>query len=221
MYQVDTFAGQKRETTPRKADKAIPRITRRILEHGAELILKEDPTSLLPECSPFGDVTHPCASLMFVPIRDKSRAIGVLSIQSYTPRAYEQQDLAMLQSLADYCGGAVERIRVEDALRESEERFISFMQHVPGTVWMKDEQGRYLYANASNQLMLGKTQEEIRDRTDDELFPPEAARQFRESDELVRTSGKGVQVIEKIPSLQGDRYWLVSKFPIQDKEGRS
>jgi PAS domain S-box-containing protein len=219
ICHVDTIAGQKRETTPTVSKAGIPPITRRILEHGAELILKEDPATWLPDCVPFGDPARPCASLMFVPIRDKARAIGVLSIQSHERQAYDPKDLAMLQSVADCCGGALERIRVEDALRESENRFTSFMQHVPGTVWMKDLQGRYLYANASNQLMLAKTQGEILGRTDEELFPPEAVQQFRESDQLVRTSGKGLQVIERIPGFGGDRYCLVSKFPIRDKDG--
>ena len=51
--------------------------------------------------------------MMYVPIRSSRSVVGILSIQSYAPRAYEPQDLAMLQSLADYCGGAMERIRAE------------------------------------------------------------------------------------------------------------
>jgi PAS domain S-box-containing protein len=35
----------------------------------------------------------------------------------------------------------------EQALRESEERFARFMQHLPGLAWIKDLQGRYVYAN--------------------------------------------------------------------------
>src|ERR1035441_8880092 len=48
---------------------------------------------------------------------NRTKVIGVLSIQSYTPRAYAQADLNTLQTLADHCGGALERIRAEQALR--------------------------------------------------------------------------------------------------------
>jgi len=33
------------------------------------------------------------------------------------------------------------------ALRESEQRFARFMQHLPGLAWIKDLDGRYVYAN--------------------------------------------------------------------------
>ena len=36
------------------------------------------------------------------------------------PAAYTRGDLAILQALADHCGGALERLRVEEALRESQ-----------------------------------------------------------------------------------------------------
>ena len=57
---------------------------------------------------------------MFVPIRNRTRVIGILSIQSYKLKAYDDNDLAALQTLADYCGGALERIRAEQALKGSE-----------------------------------------------------------------------------------------------------
>ena len=40
-----------------------------------------------------------------------------------------------------------ERRRAEEALRASEQRFAGFMQHLPGLAWIKDLQGRYVYAN--------------------------------------------------------------------------
>ena len=70
---------------------------------------------------PFGNITRPSASLMFVPIRNGTNVIGVFSIQSYNPNAYDQNSLETLQALADHCGGALDRIRTEEALRSIEE----------------------------------------------------------------------------------------------------
>ena len=39
------------------------------------------------------------------------------------------------------------RKRAEDALRKSEQRFAQFMRHLPGLAWIKDAQGRYVYAS--------------------------------------------------------------------------
>ena len=54
-------------------------------------------------------------------MRRDGQPVGVLSIQSYTPNAYSQEDLRTLQALADYCAGALERIRAEQALQQREE----------------------------------------------------------------------------------------------------
>jgi PAS domain S-box-containing protein len=95
------------------------RMAQRIVSSGAELILREDPIVLAGDTVPIGDVSRPSASLMVVPIRNRTRVIGILSIQSYTLHAYTPQDLNTLQTLADHCGGALERIRAEQACRES------------------------------------------------------------------------------------------------------
>jgi light-regulated signal transduction histidine kinase (bacteriophytochrome) len=47
--------------------------------------------------------------------------IGILSIQSYTPNAYDPETLRLLQTLADQCSGALERVRAEERVRQLNE----------------------------------------------------------------------------------------------------
>ena len=95
-------------------------MTRKVLAEGAQLILRDATAPSGDGLTPFGAVGRPSASLMFVPVRHGKRAAGILSIQSYTRRAYGPADLAVLQTLADHCGSALERLRIEEALRESQ-----------------------------------------------------------------------------------------------------
>jgi two-component system cell cycle sensor histidine kinase/response regulator CckA len=95
-------------------------MTRKVLAAGAQLILRDPLAPSSEGLTPFGAVSRPSASLMFVPVRHGERVAGILSIQSYTPLAYGPTDLAMLQTLADHCGSALERLRMEAALRESQ-----------------------------------------------------------------------------------------------------
>lgn len=71
-----------------------------------------------------------------------------------------------------------ERASVE-ALRDSEELFALFMQHLPGAAWIKDKSGRYVFVNAMAECTFGRAAADCLGRTDDELFPPEAATQFK------------------------------------------
>src|SRR5205823_6394666 len=90
-------------------------MARKVAEQGAELILREEPLLFPDNAVPIGDTSRPSASLMLAPIRNRTKVIGILSVQSYTHKAYNQQDLNTLQTLADPCGGALERMSAEQA----------------------------------------------------------------------------------------------------------
>ncbi len=140
------------------------------------LILREEPLAISPDSIGFGDKTRPSASLMFVPIRNGTRVIGILSIQSYQLKAYDQLALGALQTLADYCGGALERIRVEQELRDSERRFRQLFEDSPDAVFVEDLVGRVLDANLAAARLQGMSREELIGKTLTELVPSAKAR---------------------------------------------
>ena len=76
------------------------------------------------------------------------------------------------------------RRQIEDALRESEQRFSRFMQQLPGLAWIKDVDGRYVYANDAAIRSFGVPRETLFGKNDDEIFPPETAALFKEHDSL-------------------------------------
>jgi PAS domain S-box-containing protein len=106
------------------------------------------------------------------------------------------------------------------ALRESEERFGRFMQHLPGLAWIKDREGRYVFANDAAVRTFGVPRERLYGRTDEEVFPPDVAAQFRENDRRAAASAAGVQVVEVLEHEDGVRHHsIVSKFPILGPDG--
>ncbi len=113
-----------------------------------------------------------------------------------------------------------ERKLAEQALRASEQRFARFMQHLPGLAWIKDSQGRYVYANDSAERAFGVSPGALYGRTDEEVFPAETAALFREHDHRALDSGQGIQVIETLEHGDGTvHHSLVSKFPIPGPDG--
>jgi PAS domain S-box-containing protein len=149
-------------------------MARRIIEQGAELILREEPLAMPADVVPMGDKSRPSASLMLVPIRNRTKVIGILSIQSYTVNAYDRQDLSTLQALADYCGGALERIHVEQALHLSELRFHDLFEGSPDAIFVEDFEGKVLDVNPAGCQLHGTTKEELVGKTVLDLVPGES-----------------------------------------------
>ena len=110
--------------------------------------------------------------------------------------------------------------RAESARHESEERFRLFMENLPGLAWIKDREGRYVYANDAALAAFWKSRDDLYGRTDEDIFPPHTAAQFRANDLRALTSLSGVQIIETLAQEDGRvHHSLVSKFPIPGSSG--
>jgi two-component system cell cycle sensor histidine kinase/response regulator CckA len=101
-----------------------------------------------------------------------------------------------------------------EKLRRTEHQFALFMRYLPGAAWIKDLEGRYLYANETGERIFSRTLAELRGKTDEEIFPPKTARQFRENDRLALASRQCHQTIESLAHPDGLHHSIVNKFPI-------
>lgn len=110
------------------------------------------------------------------------------------------------------------RKHAEEALKISERRFASFMDHLHGFAWIKDAQGRYLYVNRlfHESVLKGL---DWKEKTAYELWPAEVAEQYESNDKKVRESRLPLHTVAPF-ILNGEiRHALVSKFPIVDHKG--
>ena len=158
----DLVDGRRREVlTPTPIGPPSPMI-RRVLSQGAELILRRPDEPPATDTSRFGDASRLSASVMIVPVRVENRAVGVLSIQSYSPNAYTQQDLRTLQALADHCSGALDRLRMEELLRGSEVRYRRLFETAKDGVLILDaETGVVVDVNPFLVQLLGFSREAL------------------------------------------------------------
>jgi two-component system CheB/CheR fusion protein len=131
----------------------------------------------------------------------------LLAIEDVTDRRREDSARTLRLQCAD------------ERLRHSELRFSRFMQQLPGLAWIKDLNGRYVYVNDAAEKAFGVRMTNLVGKTDEEVFPPETAAQFREHDRRALASETGIQTIEILPHPDGTiHHSIVSKFSIPGHE---
>ena len=111
--------------------------------------------------------------------------------------------------------------RAERALHASEARFQAFMEHTPAIAFMKDAEGRFVYANRAFHEMLDLPEGGIVGKLPHDLFPSSQADLMVQSDREVFETRRPIQLSNDIPTRSGGiRHLLVLKFPLQDADGR-
>jgi two-component system sensor histidine kinase UhpB len=123
--------------------------------------------------------SYPTGAVMGVPVRWGSDGVeveffGVLSVAAEVPRVFSPADARLLVLFATEAAVAIrnarlyeqaqreiaERMRAEQSLRESEERFRSLSASAPIGIFLTDVEGRCIYTNSYLQRITGLTFEE-------------------------------------------------------------
>jgi PAS domain S-box-containing protein len=112
-----------------------------------------------------------------------------------------------------------ERRRAEQAHRESEARLHAIMESSPAIIFIKDAQGRYLYANPPFQKLCELSGEQIVGKVDRDIFPSPQADAFRSNDLKVLESGEALEFEEVAAQKDGLHTSIVTKFPLRDDQG--
>jgi len=195
-------------------------MTRKVLAVGAQLILREAAAQPNEGLMPIG-AGRPSASLMFVPVRHGERVAGILSIQSYTPRAYGPDDLAMLQTLADHCGSALERLRIEEALRESQAQ----LQRAESVALVMTAHlaldGRWVKVPPTLCDLLGYTEQELLAlEVADVAHPEDLEADLAERQRLIRGEARSYDLLMRLLRRDGRVVWFYSNISVvQDAAG--
>lgn len=162
LLNVDTLEGERRDVTASVPEGRPTSRARRVIVDGPDLLLRESPIQFDPGAVPFGNLAQPSASIMSVPITHGSEIIGLLSIQSYSVNAYDELRLQDLTALADHCGEAINRIRAEQSLRESEEGFRQLAENIEDIIWVTDgDFSKVFYVNPGYERIFGRPCEEL------------------------------------------------------------
>ncbi len=113
----------------------------------------------------------------------------------------------------------IERQRVEQALRESEEQLQAILDNSTALIYIKNAQGEYILVNHWYETLFHVSVEEIKGKTDYDLFPQEIADKHRANDFIVLTAKAALEWEEVFPQDDGAHTYLSIKFPLYNAAG--
>ena len=171
--------------------KNLDELTQRVINAGPELLASEKSLG-----------TFACG--MIAPMRRGKQVIGLLLVQSRRGGAYTRRDLETLEMLAGECGGALERVRIEDALHESQRRFHDLFENSPDAIFVDDLKGNVLDVNLAACVLHGVPREQlIGKNTIEHHVPPNRREEMRRDFERLVT-GK-ISRVESESLIAGGR----------------
>ncbi len=167
-----------------------------------------------------------CAPLM---VHDKT--IGVIEILNKREGALTTDDVRLLESVAAQTASALEnarlheatqhelseRIKAEQALRESKTRLQTFVDVTPDLIYLKDRDLRYLLVNHAFADFWHLPPAGIVGKVDGDFMPAQRAQTYEASDRQVMSEGRGTVVEEQ----REGRTYEIRRTPVIGESGQA
>jgi PAS domain S-box-containing protein len=99
-------------------------------------------------------------SMIVVPLVKDGRFRSMLYVHHPEPRRWTEDEVRLVEEVAERTRSAVDHARAETALKESERRFRTMADNAPVMVWVTDREGRCTYLSRSWYEFTGQSEAE-------------------------------------------------------------
>jgi diguanylate cyclase (GGDEF)-like protein/PAS domain S-box-containing protein len=152
-------------------------------------------------------------------ITPNRQVLGTLCVIDRVPRELTVAQKEALSALSRQVVAQLELKRTIAELQDSERRFKTFMDNSPAAAFLKDGQGRLLYANEAYLQRFNMKLSDVIGKNDFELWPEEMAHKFREQDMTVLAGNAAITTTETLQVPGGaPSYWQTYKFPLHTEQ---
>lgn len=133
----------------------------------------------------------------------------------------EQDLLDLLSELSLLLAHFQNRLHADQALKESEERFKTFMENSPIGAFITSDEGRVVYINEHGAKSFGKKTYEVIDNTLQEALPSSMANPLAESEAKIWSGAKSVSSLVSVLDQSGrEYYWMLFHFLLKSAGGK-
>ena len=155
---------------------------------------------------------------MSVPVTENGKVRIIFGVGNKVDE-YDDRDVMQLQLVANELHKIMKLRRIENEVRESEAFLRDIMENVSDAIFVKDREARMILANPAYYRLMGKSPEEVLNKTVADFHPPEIAKKLAEDDKRVMETGKGTTLEERIFTSHGWRIFQTVKAPYYDGQG--
>ncbi len=161
-------------------------------------------------------------------------ALGTLAVLDREPRqlTVEQTDtlrvlarqvmtqLELRRNLVELARSVEDHKLMEEQLRNSEVFYHTLVESLPQSIFRKNQEGRFTFANQRFCGNIGRPLHEILGSNDYDFFPPHLAAKYQYDDQRVMQSREALDTIEAYQTPAGERRFMhVIKTPLYDAQG--
>ncbi len=146
-------------------------------------------------------------------VRRRDGSERVIHAHGEILRSLQGQPLRVLGTAQD----VTEQKRIEEARRASEERFTSFMDHLPAMAFIKDRDSRMVYLNRYNKEFFGW--EDGVGMTASDFFPADEAAKTYADDQLTLTGVQVTRITTEWDKDNVEHIFKLVKFPLGGQDG--
>ncbi|MEA2031458.1 MAG: PAS domain S-box protein [candidate division Zixibacteria bacterium] len=162
-------------------------------------------------------------SLLVVPILSFSGLLsGFIGFDDTNgTREWLEDDIVLLKVVASLVSFELEREKITDALSRTISQYTAMINTVPAKMYLKDIDHKYITVNDAFCALVGKSKSQIEGKTDYDIFPPDKADIYFESDRIVMDEDKKIiSQQEEVIDADGVKRWVsTTKIPLHDNHG--
>ena len=156
------------------------------------------------------------------PIHSTSgKVLGTFAVYHHESRKPSDADIQLLEKTARVAAIALDHSRANQALKESEKQLSDILENVSGYIYLKDTQGRYLFANRLLRELFNAPMEEIVGYDDSKFYDADTAASLLQSDLRVLQGGEPLRSEESnLNPLTGETsVYLTIRLPLRHEDG--
>ncbi len=162
------------------------------------------------------------------PINRNGQAFGVLTVYHDAVDAFDQEAIDLFAEISGDISFALDnfdretkRIQSEKLLLENEQKLSLILENVAAYIYLKDVNGRYLFANQQLLKLLDANLEDVVGFSDEKFFDAQTSNNIQENELKVLINGETLEQ-EEVKKLgqsgEVKTYWSV-KIPLRNADG--